>query len=186
MSRKKRYKGKQQQTQLQKVEPTPPPQPEEQGSGGFSLFRRPQSDIQQAGGQDAVDRYAEAKELELRELRVTERRKTRRIILDEPIIEQEPPPKGFWGRVKRFFRNLLAYLAIGLIVAIPIYALENGTDNPWMQAAGINMTYGLICLGPFIMGGLVLEKWGKYSRTGTREDVSVTVRRKYTKKRGRK
>lgn len=186
MSRKKRYKGKQQQTQLQKVEPTPPPQPEEQGSGGFSLFRRPQSDIQQAGGQDAVDRYAEAKELELRELRVTERRKTSRIILDEPVRVQEPPPTTFWGRLKRAGRNILGGLALALVVLVPIYALENGTDNPWMQAAGVNMTYGLICLGPFIMGGLALEALGKGPRHGTREDVSVTVRRKYTKKRGRR
>lgn len=183
MSRRKRYKGK---TALQKAEPTPPPQPIEEdqgGGGGFSLFRRQNSDIQQASGTDAVDRYAEAKNLELRELRVTEKRKTSRVVFDAYDPPPEPEPTTFWGRVKRFFRNLLGYLAIGIIVFVPIYALEHGTENPWLQAAGLNMTYMLICLSPLIVGGLVLEKLGKAPKTGTREDLSVTVRRKYTKRR---
>ena len=154
--------------------PLPPPEEEEDKAQGFSLFRRPRTEIQPADF-DAIDRYAESKNLELRELKVTEKRKLSRVIVDEPKPERA-------GGVVGFFRNLLG---VGLMAIIIYYSLDGlSTDNPWAIAAGMNMVVLLSCVGPLVVGGLVMWATGyKPQPNGTKENISYTVRRSYTKNR---
>jgi hypothetical protein len=154
--------------------PVPPPEAEEEKKQGFSLFRRPKTEIQTADF-DALDHYAENKNLELTELKVTEKRKVSRVVVDDPKSERA-------GGVVGFFRNMLG---VGLAAFIVYFSLNGlSSDNPWEIAAGMNMALMLSCVGPLAVGGLVMGAMGyKPQANGTREDTSYTVRRSYTKKR---